>query len=67
MVQKRTLEARESGERTKASPAKRSYFKQSDFPLTTLEQAQKIASTIVDNFAGDGLSHPLIFHMNEKV
>ena len=38
--------------------AKRSYFKQSDFPAETLQQAQKIASAIVDNFAGDGGSPP---------
>ena len=37
---------------------KRSYFKQADFPQTTLQQAQKIASAIVDNFAGDGGSPP---------
>jgi predicted nucleotide-binding protein len=41
----------------KASP-KRTYYKQSDFPLTSLQQAQKIASAIVDNFAGDGGSPP---------
>lgn len=58
MAQKRPPEARASGEKTKASAAKRSYFKQSDFPLTTLQQAQKIASAIVDNFAGDGGSPP---------
>lgn len=37
---------------------KRTYFKQADFPQTTLQQAQKIASAIVDNFAGDGGSPP---------
>lgn len=31
---------------------KRTYFKQSDFPRGTLQQAQKIASALVDNFAG---------------
>jgi hypothetical protein len=41
----------------KVSP-KRIYYKQSDFPLTSLQQAQKIASAIVDNFAGDGGSPP---------
>lgn len=41
----------------KAAP-KRTYYKQSDFPLTSLQQAQKIASAIVDNFAGDGGSPP---------
>jgi hypothetical protein len=42
----------------KPSSGKRSYYKQSDFPLTSLQQAQKIASAIVDNFAGDGGSPP---------
>jgi predicted nucleotide-binding protein len=44
----------------KGEPAsgKRTYFKQADFPQTTLQQAQKIASMIVDNFAGDGGSPP---------
>ncbi|GAA0695051.1 nucleotide-binding protein [Dyella marensis] len=37
---------------------KRVYFRQADFPLTTLQQAQKIASTLVDNFAGDSASPP---------
>lgn len=41
-----------------APPAKRAYYKQSDFPLTSLQQAQKIASAIVDNFAGTGGSPP---------
>lgn len=47
-----------------ASPAKgrtsgkRTYFKQADFPQTTLQQAQKIASTLVDNFAGRDGSPP---------
>jgi len=40
------------------SPEKRTYFKQADFPQTTLQQAQRIASAIVDNFAGDGGSPP---------
>lgn len=41
-------------------PAGRIYFKQSDFPLVSLQQAQKIASAIMDNFAGDGGSPPNI-------
>lgn len=32
---------------------KRVYFKQTDFPQSTLQQAQRIASALVDNFAGD--------------
>ena len=37
---------------------KRVYFKQSDFPQVTLQQAQRIASALVDNFAGDSGSPP---------
>lgn len=47
---------------SKAAPAKveekRVYFKQADFPQATLQQAQKIASALVDNFAGDTGSPP---------
>lgn len=42
----------------KQSEDKRVYFKQADFPLTTLQQAQKIASAIVDNFAAKKGSPP---------
>ncbi|MBB5357337.1 putative nucleotide-binding protein [Rhodanobacter sp. ANJX3] len=37
---------------------KRVYFRQSDFPMMTLQQTQKIASSLVDNFAGDSASPP---------
>jgi hypothetical protein len=37
---------------------KRTYFKQADFPQTTLQQAQKIASAIVDNFASKEAAPP---------
>jgi predicted nucleotide-binding protein len=37
---------------------KRVYFKQTDFPQTTLQQAQRIASALVDDFAGDSGSPP---------
>ena len=37
---------------------KRIYFKQADFPSVTLQQAQKIASAIVENFAGSSGSPP---------
>jgi len=40
------------------SSEKRAYFKQADFPQTTLQQAQRIASEIDNNFAGDGGSPP---------
>jgi hypothetical protein len=40
------------------SEEKRVYFKQSDFPQATLQQAQRIASALVDNFAGDSGSPP---------
>jgi predicted nucleotide-binding protein len=38
--------------------AKRTYFKQADFPQTDLQQAQKIASALVDNFAGKDAAPP---------
>src|SRR5881628_1313952 len=42
----------------KQATEKRTYFKQADFPQTTLQQAQKIASVLVDNFAGRDGSPP---------
>jgi len=39
-------------------PEKRVYFKQADFPQTTLQQAQKLAAALVDNYAGDSASPP---------
>lgn len=41
-----------------AAAEKRAYFKQADFPQSTLQQAQKIASALVDNFAGKEASPP---------
>lgn len=41
-----------------ATSAKRTYFKQADFPQTNLQEAQRIASALVDNFAGKGGSPP---------
>src|SRR2546427_1267922 len=41
-----------------AAADKRVYFSQADFPQTTLQQAQKIASALVDNFAGKDGSPP---------
>jgi len=35
-----------------AAAEKRTYFKQTDFPQSNLQQAQKVAAAIVDNFAG---------------
>jgi hypothetical protein len=40
------------------SSEKRTYFKQADFPHAPLQQAQKIASAIIDNFGGDSGSPP---------
>ena len=37
---------------------KRSYFSQSEFPQTTLQEAQRIASALVDNFAGKTAAPP---------
>jgi len=34
------------------------YFRQSDFPRVTLQQAQKLATALVDNFASDSASPP---------
>ena len=50
--------AKASGPTRGGAPEKRTYFKQADFPQTTLQQAQKIASAIVDNFAGKDGSPP---------
>ena len=46
--------------KTASTPAAagRNYFKQSEFPLVSLQQAQKIAAAIVDNFASEGGSPP---------
>jgi predicted nucleotide-binding protein len=41
-------------------PRKRAYFRQADFPQTDLQQAQKIASALVDNFAGTEAPPPEI-------
>ena len=41
-----------------SSDEKRVYFKQSDFPQASLQQAQKIASALVDNFAGKDANPP---------
>ena len=43
---------------SKTASSKRTYFKQADFPQTDLQQAQKIASALVDNFAGTEGSPP---------
>ncbi len=63
MVQKKAKGATGSSKVTKKAAApkiedKRVYFKQTDFPQTTLQQAQKLASALVDNFAGDSGSPP---------
>jgi hypothetical protein len=41
-----------------AAAEKRIYFKQSDFPQVSLQQAQKIASALVDNYGGGAASPP---------
>ncbi len=51
-------QAKERTVAKKAERAKRAYFKQADFPQTTLQQAQKIASALVDNYAGKDASPP---------
>lgn len=44
--------------RKQAAPEKRVYFKHADFPQSTPQQAQKIASALVDNFGGKEGSPP---------
>jgi predicted nucleotide-binding protein len=59
MARKKAIEAnppKKSGRFRSAGT--RTYFKQSDFPQVPLQQAQKIASAIIDNFAGAGGSPP---------
>jgi len=55
MAEKRATKA---GAAEKPAAEKRAYFKQADFPQTTLQQAQKIASALVDNYAGKDASPP---------
>jgi hypothetical protein len=51
------LESRDSiGKRS--APDKRTYFKQAEFPQSTLQQAQKLASGLVENLAGKERSPP---------
>lgn len=60
-VEKKTAAgpAKKAGSKTTApKKPERAYFKQSEFPLTTLQHAQKIASALVDNFAGDSAPPP---------
>jgi hypothetical protein len=58
MAPKRTGLKAASKKQSPAQPEKRVYFKQSDFPLVNLQQAQKIASALVDNFGGGSASPP---------
>src|SRR4030067_1917592 len=46
------------GKKKAAESDRRGYFSQADFPQTTLQQAQKIASALVDNFAAKDGSPP---------
>jgi hypothetical protein len=46
------------GTRGGSATERRAYFRQADFPQTTLQQAQKIPSALVDNFAGKEGSPP---------
>lgn len=47
-----------TGAKRNGSSDKRVYFKQSDFPQESLQQAQRIASALTDNFAGKSGSPP---------
>jgi predicted nucleotide-binding protein len=58
MMAKRDTKQPERKPDKKADAEKGVYFKQADFPQNSLQQAQKIASAIVDNFAGKSGSPP---------
>jgi len=58
MTKKKETQQSERVSTKKADPEKGVYFKQSDFPQNSLQQAQKIASALVDNFAGKSGSPP---------
>lgn len=51
-------DSRTSKTKKAAASEKRIYFKQADFPQSTLQQAQKIASALVDNFGAKEGSPP---------
>lgn len=55
MARKKTAAEKKSGT---PSAETRTYFKQADFPQAPLQQAQKIASAIVENFGAVGSSPP---------
>lgn len=57
-VKKTEKGSRSSNAKKAAVPEKRIYFKQADFPQSTLQQAQKIASALVDNFGAKEGSPP---------
>jgi predicted nucleotide-binding protein len=50
--------AKSPARRVAPEPAKKSYFSQSDFPQSTVQNSQKIAVGIWENFAGKGASPP---------
>src|SRR5260370_9011022 len=58
MAEKKGARRTPASDTEKAGGEKRTYFKQADFPQTTLQQAQKIASALMDNFAGRDGSPP---------
>ena len=58
MVAKRMERDSRAKGKEETAAEKRVYFKQADFPLATLQQAQRIASALVDNFAGKQGSPP---------
>ena len=58
MVKKKTERVLTPSITRGAKADKRIYFSQADFPQVILQQAQKIASAIVDNFAGTDGSPP---------
>jgi hypothetical protein len=58
MAEKKATRPSSASRTERPGGEKRTYFKQADFPQTTLRQTQKIASAIVDNSAGREGSPP---------
>lgn len=58
MAKKKDGQAARTPRTDKATAEKRTYFKQGDFPVDNAAAVQKIASAIIDNFAGTEGSPP---------
>ncbi|HEV3111259.1 MAG TPA: hypothetical protein VGY99_12265 [Candidatus Binataceae bacterium] len=60
MADKKVERRSKSGDKSEGTSEERAYFKQADFPQSTLQQAQKVPSALIDNFAGREGSPPNI-------